>query len=194
MPYVKEQIDIINTALETGTLKDKRFSGSRYMANVRDITTSLDGGNIVEPAAVNEYAQATKATPNDDYPLCIYHRVNNTIYNDNIEQYGDNNPLLDQLLDCSMIVYGKVTRLNLTPEMLEAVIVSGFPTAIKSTIFPYGLLMMTVSVKSSTTDQQAIWNQEYKNVPLSLSQEDIYIKVNYLITSRYKKDCVAICC
>ena len=193
MAFDREQIVIINEALKTGKLSDARFSGSEFFANAVQGTKKTDNGDVYSPYYFDDNGKEIYVGLNDDAPLRIYHRVIGSTYNTS-NNYGNRNLWLNQTINAYMVVYGKVARVKLRSDEIEMLLVAGFPDIIEKNLLPTGLVDMGVNVTSSTTEQRTIFNIEFPNGDFRLSAEDIYVRINYTITSRFNKDCVKICC
>lgn len=196
MPFLKQQIELVNDALRAGALSDSRFQNGRYEAIAVDVSRINDGDKIETfPAIMNDNYEPVEVVVSDTYPIVIYHKILSKRYQ--VAQgtnFGDNNKAMVELVEAKMVVYGKYAALRLTTEELEAVIASGFPDVIaKSKLAPYKIDSMNVTLQSSNYNAAQVFQEEYKGFELFLSAEDIFFSVRYSIESRYRKGCFTIC-
>ena len=196
MPFLKQQIEIINSELLERSLKDARFQSGRFESIAVDVSRDAGEGKIETfPAIMNNNYEATPITVDDTYPIMIYHKIFSKVYSaENKGNFGDGNNYMIEKADCRMVVYGKYAALKLTAEQLEALITSGFPSGIaKSKIAAYKLDNMTVTLTGSILNAAVVFQEEYKGFDLFLAPEDILFSVRYNIESRFRKGCFTIC-
>jgi|ERR1043165_815613 hypothetical protein len=197
MPFLKQQIQLVNQELLESTLKDARFQPGRFEAIAVDVSrTTATGGTETFPAVMSDNYEAQEITVNDTYPISIYHKLLNKTYSPAATSgnYGNGNPSVICKADIKMVVYGKYTKLKLTTEQLEALITTGFPDLIsREKLSPYKLDTMTVNLQSSNLNSAAVFAEEYKGFEPFLAPEDILFSIKYTIESRYRKNCFTIC-
>lgn len=193
MPFNKEQIKIVNQSLMASAFTDARFSGSLINDIAYDIITTDNETKTIAPGEYDENGDGQLIDFSQNVPLTIYHKVTSTNYQINKEQYGRGNKYLVQEMNCYLIAYAKAPLIKLTPDQLETLLIVGLPDIVTNNL-PQGIDNLTLTPIRSSTNQLENFNGEFKNIEFFLSQEDILIKVNYSLVSRFKKDCIAICC
>lgn len=196
MPFLKQQIEIINQELRERSLKDARFQAGRYEAIAVDVSREASEGKVQTfPAIMSSNYEAQEITVDDTYPLMIYHKVFSKAYStEKLGGYGDGNNYMVERADCRMVVYGKYAALKLTAEQLEALIATGFPSAIaKTKIAAYKLDSMLVTLTGSILNSAVVFQEEYKGFDLFLGPEDILFSMRYSIESKFRKGCFTIC-
>ena len=197
MPFLKEQVDIINNALIATAFNYKQFK-SALIENIAKSALRTDGDNqTVYPAVISISGVEKYLGIDDTYPMVVYHKIVNKRYEkrNNTTQYGAGFAKMFEITTMYMVVYASQAKISLTAEQLEALIVTNFPDRIPdadiSTLT--GVEMMNVNLISSELDGMTIFAQEYKNVEYPLGIEDILIRINYSTETAYKKDCLNIC-
>lgn len=90
-----------------------------------------------------------------------------------------------------MVVYGKIGKLNLTSEQLEAVISMNFPTILDKN--GTGVDSIFIRLSSSEIDSQKVFNEEYRNIMYRLCENDILLSFRYSIETNFRKGCFNIC-
>jgi len=198
MPFLKQQIEIVNSALRAVSLKDTRFESGRYEAIAVDVSRKMDDDNIQTfPAVMDENYEAKEIVVNDTYPIIIYHKVLSKAYKPETApsgQFGDGNRYVNETVTVKMVVYGKYSALRLTREQLEALITSNFPDNIPDAqARALKLDNLTITLNSSDMNSAKVWQEEYKGIPLYLAPEDILFSIGYSINSRFRKGCINIC-
>ena len=201
MPFLNQQIQIINNALTGAALSDARFQAGRFEAIAVDVSRKdANTGSIQTfPAVMDKNYEAQEITVDDTYPIIIYHKILSKAYAfdknpTGPNQYGDSNRYVNETTSVKMVVYGKYAPLKLTREQLEALITSNFPDSIAPvTIQPLKLDNMVVTLKGSDLNSARVWQEEYKGIPLYLAPEDILFSVMYSIDTRFRKGCINIC-
>jgi hypothetical protein len=195
MPFLNEQILMVNDCLLRKALADARFKVGRYEGIAVDVSRRNDAGAIETfPAIMDRDYEAQPVSVDDSYPLIIYHKVNNKTYAIDKKQFGDRFTYMVETSQVKMLVYGKYAKLKLSREQLEALITSNFPDNISAaTLAPYKLDNMAITLKGSNLNTTAVFNEEYKGIPLFLSAEDILFSISYTIDTKYRKECISIC-
>ncbi len=194
MPFVNEQIQIVNDSLQKLALSDARFSSGRYEGIAVDVSRKTDTGIETFPAIMDANYEAQPISVDDTYPIIIYHKITSKAYAKEKGQYGDFEINVIETSNVKMVVYGKYAALKLTREQLEALITSNFPDQIATALIaPLKLDNMTVNLKSSNLNSAQVFTEEYKGIPLFLAPEDILFSVAYTIDTRFRKGCIKIC-
>ena len=193
MPYLKAQIQLINSSLKKTAFADARFQNGRYEAIVYDaVIQTGDNKRETIPVIMDDNYLPVDISIDDTYPIVVYHRVLTSSYTLLTgAQFGSGNPTVRQLNTVKMVVYGKYGALKLTREALEALIVTNFPDNINPP--PFQLSQMLVQFTGSNYNSRQLWNEEYQGVDFRLSAEDIFFSINYTMQSIFKKGCFKIC-
>lgn len=196
MPFIKEQVKIVNDELLAGPLKEKRFEAGRFELIANDVSrTESDNSISYFPGVINENGEASEVTTNDTYPIIIYTKILGTTYSLNgNNSVGSKNNYMTQVTRCKMVVYGKWGALGIAKEALEGLIAANFPDNIPaSKTSSLKIDNMTVALRSSNMVSASVWNEEYRGTPFALDTEDLYFSLNYDIQSNYRKGCFKLC-
>jgi len=197
MPFLKQQIEIVNSLLLQTAFADERFATARIEAIAVDCSrTESDNSISYFPAIMSENNEAQDITVDDTYGLIVYHKVLSSAYApDTKNQFGDRNKYQKQVTRIKMVVYAKFDKVKLKKEQLEALIAVNFPDQIPDVLFkqPLKLDDMGVVLKSSNMISAQVWQEEYKGTPLRLAPEDIYFSMIYDLETSYRKGCFTIC-
>ena len=186
MPFLKEIINKVNNSLKANAINDKRFATARIEGIARSIGRLVDNKVEVFPVVLTDNFEFKDVSIDDTYPLIIYHKILSNTY-----QQKDNDRNYICKTDVKMVVYGKVGKLNLTSEQLEAVIAMNFPTIIDKD--GTGVDSIFIRLSSSEMDGQKVFNEEYSNIEYRLSENDILLSFRYSIETNFRKGCFNIC-
>lgn len=196
MPFLKEQIDIINEALRKAIFVDKRFAGMQ-LHGLANLVTYKEGEAIkTAPVVMDKNYEPQFIGLDDTYPAIIYHRAQSLSYNSNTNnaQFGRGVNKVVQVADMMLVIYGRFARLKITAEQFEALIVSGFPDEVASEeLVPYKLDNMLITLQSSNMLGPQVYAGEYGGPPVVISAEDILFAVRYRIETAFRKNCFSIC-
>ena len=196
MPFLKQQIDIINTKLREVALADKRFDGSSINGLASLANYQKDDKVLTAPVIMDGNYEPKWVGLDDTFPATIYHRAIGINYAqiNNSSQFGRGVNKLQQTADILMVVFGKYDRLKLTSEQFEALITASFPDEVEQgTIAPYKLDSMLVTLIGSNLVGAQVYGGEYGGLPVYISAEDILFSVRYRIETQFRKNCFAIC-
>lgn len=195
MPFLKQQVEIVNNWLRATALAEERFAAGRYETLAVDCNRKDNDGKIEGfPAIMDENYMAQEITVNDTYPIIIYHKAIQKKYTTQQQQFGDRNKGVVETVQMKMVVYAKYASVKMRQEQLESLITTNFPDEIPDSLArPLKLDQLMTDMAGSNLNSAALWNEEYRNVELALAPEDIYFSVNYLITSTWRKGCFKIC-
>lgn len=198
MPFLKEQIEIVNATLRAGALKDKRFQSGRFEAIAVDVSRiTADDKVEMFPAVMDGHFEVKEIVVNDTYPITVYHKVLGKTYGRQAiqPQYGDGYNAVTERVEMKMVVSGNVQRLKLTAEQLEALVVTGFPDQISATLLStLSLDSMSVAISGSNLVTAQVFSEEYRGQELFLAPEDILFSVRYAIESKFRKGCMTTGC
>jgi hypothetical protein len=196
VPFIKQQIQLVNQHLLTGCLADARFQSGRIEAIAVDVSrVNTNGGIETFPAVMDTNYEAREIVTDDTYPIILYHKLLGKSYSTAATgNFGDGNKTFIEKLEVKLVVYGKYAALKLTTEQLESLITTGFPDAIaKQAIAPFKLDSMSVTLTGSNLNAAQVFMEEYKGFDLFLAPEDILFSIRYSIESRFRKNCFTIC-
>jgi hypothetical protein len=193
-------IDIINTRLLATTLSDGRFANGSVNGIAYDAMQSDSSGTRIYPVVLPVIAGHTdisgntvRVSPDDTYPIQIYHKILNKSYQVKPSSVGSRSNVVSEKTDVKMVVAGWTNRLCLTQEDLEALITSDFPDQIDPSLYvPLKLQNLVVTLQSSVLDRAQVYAGEYKGIPYQVKPEQILFAIRYQIESTYKKGCFII--
>lgn len=196
MPFLNEQIGIINTALKNSSLNEARFQGARierlaWLANIQ-----RDENIITMPVVIDKFAEMKYVGIDDAYPLTIYHRMLSNSYQKGAakQSYGDTDTVKVQKTDMLMVVSGRANLVKLTAEQLEALLAVSFPDLIPATqLNDLKLDYMTVTLTGSDMNNLNVYNTEYRGSEVVPPEDLLLFSMRYQIETSWKKGCFKLC-
>lgn len=195
MQYLKQIVTAINQSI-AAKLSDSRFQGSEYNGiAISAAQTNGDGVSRLMPLIADNYDEEKWVGVDDTFPLRIYHKNNGIGRTDEPRKAtGDNQYVKREVAQFSIIAYGNRARLLMTPEEMEAAIVSGMPSAIhKDTRSQLQLSSCIIKPTSTLFDPVINYLAEYRTDKYELGPNALFIRINYNIESIYKTVCFNIC-
>lgn len=190
MQYIAQISNAINNSIRAG-LNDSRFDGSDY----NGIAILASDGEKLRPMIVDHYDTCKFMTADDQIPLQVYHRTIKISRADQAgKSYGDQLAGKQETTNMALIAIGSRRLIRLTPEELEAAIVSYFPSMIaKATTSALKLSSCKITPVDSVLDPVAVYLDENKTTAYELSPNSLMIRINYTITSTYNTACFELC-
>jgi hypothetical protein len=186
-------ISIINDQIKTNTLCDARFAGASINSIAYDGTEVDSTGTRVFPVVYDLSGNGTKVSPDDTYPLQIYHKILNRTYQVKPSSVGSRANVVSEKTDVKMIVAGWTNILQLSQEDVEALIASNFPDQIDPSLYtPLRLQNLVVTLQSSVLDRAQVYAGEYRGITYQIGPEQILLSIRYQIESTWKKGCFII--
>ncbi len=202
MPFLAEQVTVVNQELLKGALADARFQSGRFEALANEVIREDSAGKMVTfPCVMSKDYEAQEITVDDTYPIIIYHKLLAQKFDLNNlggkNEFGDRNKWVVETCVLKMVVYGKFSALKVTREQLAAIITTNFPDnmdAAKNTLLnSLKLDNVTYAMQSTNFLAKSIWNEEYNGNDFRLAPEDIFFTIIYTIQSTWRKGCFQLC-
>lgn len=179
-------VDIVNTINEALKAKLTAFPTTKYAGIAYMIPKDK---NKYYPAAIAG-REAEIISFDDLYEMSIYHRIAGSSYTQNRNQsYGDGYTDFQQNYDLDLMVMADRTRVDTTPDVLEAVIASNMP--ISDTV--QGVNYINILPVSANHNNRSLFSQEFPGFPYSLKPEHIFFSIRYRVEIRYTKGCLGLC-
>lgn len=196
MAFCEKIVNEIDSNIVASVLSDKRFQNRAFAGLCYLVPGKFQEGKaIFLPAKVSTIGECNFIVPDDTFNLITYHRILSNTYGAAKAQFGDGVPYQSCLMDMVLTVIGFTSKLNLTAEQLEAIIMAGFPNTF-TTDFRDSIQMiaLTAQVTSSNFDGVSIFNTEYRGETYFLKPEQVMVQIRYKIESIFKPECLQLCC
>ncbi len=191
MQYLKQIVNAVNTQVAT-KFTDVRFNGKE----LNGICILANDGERTRPLLTDNYDDNRWVGPDDTFPLRIYHRTI-TISRADVpgKSYGNNgNTTKQETANMSLFAYANRNLVRLTPEELEAAIVSGMPSAIaNATLANLKLNACVIVPTNSDVDSARVFVSEFRPQNYELTPNGLFIRINYNIVSTYRTPCFDLC-
>ena len=187
-------IDIVNAQIVQNSLCDPVVFANKKIYGIAHDGTDVDSTGVrVFPIVYDLNGDGYKVSPDDTYPLQVYHKILNKSYQIKPASVGNRSNVVSEKTDVKMVVAGWTNRLGLSQEDLEALIASNFPDQIDASLYtPLKLQNLVVTLVSSSLDKAQVYAGEYRGIPYQVKPEQILFSIRYTIESSYKKGCFII--
>ena len=196
MPYINEIVNIINTTLAQGKLKDSRFN-KQLLGLSELLPRNYQGDQDSIPAMVSLNNSAQFSGFDDRFNIVIYHRCLSTNIVESPVLFGDGLNTAREESVMRMIVFADRTSLQLQPQQLSFLLSSAVQQQLKySQISSYaGLYGVTIEANTTNYDGVRIYQDEYKKPAQSypVQPHQIYMALDYTITTDYDVSCISDC-
>lgn len=195
MPFLDKQVDILNQCLSTALLSDKRFAGGALHGLAEHTEKRDKDENVIGfPFTIGKHGDPEDVIIDDTYPIMIYHvRASDPTIEESEESFGDETELIESQ-PMSLVVFGKGSALKLSSEQIKSFLTLAMPTEISSELLT-GIQIDKIRTVPTGAKMKSIevFGEEYSGVQYPLDQTDFLIKLNYTITSFFRRECIDIC-
>lgn len=175
-------------------LKEEKYQKIQYNGVTRLIVLDPKKNSELVPAVCSPSGECKGITPDDRYPMVMYHRVNDTKVEKAPNQYGDGVKSLKRSFNMGLIVFGQANQLKLDPDQVELLLLSSFPTdAKKQWQTDNKINAFELQITGSNFDSYAIFAREYKGAQYNLKPQHFLFEVKYRIECVFRKDCITTC-
>jgi hypothetical protein len=194
MPFLKEQIDLINAALKPKVWDNVRYVNGMIGGLAFLATRQSDGSGLERfPVLMDETGEVKSVALDDTFNVTAYHRLMGTTYRNEVAKasYGDGIDFSHEVNTIKLVVFGNYSALKKTPDEVVSDIVKAMPSEFSAaSIAPYSLDAMLVTVTASETDSLVVFGSEYVGMQYAVPPEDFMISITYTIDTRSRKNCV----
>lgn len=196
MPFLDEQVKIINDALRAQGIGESRYPGCQIHDTVAEQVVENDEGDADKhyPVVYNPQGKPNHVGLDDKYPLIIYHRQRSGTFTRVASNFGSDNSIMREESAMSMLVYGSRSRLKLSPQQLSSLITLAMPSEVSATLLS-GIQIDTMSVVLNNTNMESLsaFREEYAKVDYAIPPGNFLFRISYTITTQYRKGCFNIC-
>jgi len=195
MPFLNKQLEILNDILRDQVFNGEKYSQARMEGLAKTTIRTGENGEQRFPYVMNEHGDPVDVIIDDTYPLITYHRRagDSSISPDEDNSFGDGTELVESQ-PMSLVIYGNSSRLRVSPEQIETFCILAMPTEVDQSLLS-GIQIDKIRTLISGTkmDSISVFNEEYQGTQYPLGQDDFLIKIQYTITSHFRKSCIDIC-
>ena len=182
--------DIVNGINEALRAKLTAFPSTYYSGIANPIARKIDNTYEFIPAIILTSGEARYLTFDDIDEMGIYHRIVSSSYTqDKNQSYGDSYTSFQQNYDIDLIVMANRSRVEVSPDVLEAAIASNFPAGDK----PPGVNYLNILPLSANHNSRSLFSQEFQGVAYYLKPEHIFFSIRYRVELKYVKGCISLC-
>lgn len=195
MAFNETIVQFINDSLKAGSLNNKIFQPGSYNGLVTLVARKkADGSLQMLPGIADIDGNYKPVEPNDKFRIIIYHRaISNSYLYQKQDSYGDTFSI-KSTNDLQMIIWADTSKIQLTPELLEANIISGFVQKLSEDIRKkLKLRSCLLTPVSSDMDKLRVFRQEYQNTDFFLRPQHIFFSVRYRADLVFDQKCLEDC-
>jgi hypothetical protein len=193
MPFTNLIVDYINSWLENGTLN--RFKPIKcYNIASQILKREPTGAEGIFPGVQLSSGEIESVTPDDDYNIIIYHKINSNVYG--IQKRGSVGDAYDLTCtsDMTLYVFAQAMKIEMTAEQLEPIIVFGLPGGISSSLSAETYIKFcSITPISSDMDRVRNFKSEYQGIEDFLKPEHLFFSIKYTIKKVFDKSCIDGC-
>jgi hypothetical protein len=194
MPFLKEQIDLINQGLTPKVWGNVRYVNG-MVRGLAFLATRQGEGEALQrfPVTMDSTGEVKSVVVDDTFNVTAYHRLMNTTYRNELTRasYGDGVEYFHEVTTIKLVVFGNYSAIKKTPDEVVADIVNAMPTEFAAaSIAPYSLDAMWVTVTGSETDSLVVFGSEYVGMQYAIPPEDFMVSITYTIDTRSRKNCI----
>lgn len=192
MPNLNKIVCSINSSIQTGAFTGQPFQAAKFHSLTRQ-RENTDKEGWTMPMVINSDDNGTFVTPDDTYPIVIYHTVGNPEYLDDQKvDFGEPGTWVSSKYPMRLICFGDRLKLGYDQEDILDSMVYNFPKTFSTSFLqPLGLTDCNVDMDSTQNDNLTVWNQEFKNVDFALKNNQFIFAINYTVKMTYK--CFSLC-
>ena len=188
MPHLNNIVSFINDHLKENALKSRKFQGGQFYGLAKKVTI-VDDENHAKPAVMTSDGYGIEVTPDETYPISIYHRCLGGSFADALG-WGDGLGI-SELNNMLMVVYADPAKVEITQEDLAFIIAAGLPDK-KFSISDENTAKRAsakVTPLSFENDSKKVFTGEYEAGVLPQPQA-IYFSLSYRIETTADRECV----
>ncbi len=196
MAYLDKQVELVNAGLTERVFSLLRNDNSLIHGLASQvIQISEEAGYQTFPAFYFEETEPKQIALDDSYNLIAYHRNTGTRYDEKAtSQYGDGRSLTTEVNDMRLIIYGRRAKLRLSPQNLSDAIYNEIQRNFTpAEIAPLKLDSLELFVESRELDSFVVFGEEFSGTEFAIGPQDFLIRVNYSLSSIYRRGCFNLC-
>jgi hypothetical protein len=193
MPFHKEQVDLINSKLREKLFDQPRFANQQIFGIANIIHVSEDEELDKSFPAIYRDHEAMMIPLDDSYHLMLYHMKSSSRFENVEATFGDGSDIRE-IASMKMVVFGNRSRLNLSPEELESLIILAMPSEfMKSELSGVKIDRLSVEVNGSDLDSLSVFGEDFSGVPFRLGPNEFLLKIEYNLISVFRRSCINLC-
>lgn len=188
MKLIKPIVDYINSTLQTGKLNGVYWQSGKWFG-VCSTTAGVDVDGNVEYYV---HENGNDVTPDDTYPVTVYHRCTGVQFVPIQSQFGTGSSLLKARYNMRAVVFVDTEKIKMEANDLAFLFYAGFPDEIKRSLFTIdGIAKCTVTATSAETDTAKVFQGEFAAPYAGQLASSVLIAVNYVIEIDADRHCLA---
>lgn len=195
MPSIEIAINLFNAYWKSALWGNVRFANGLIAGLAHKcIGSEQSNADKVFPV-IYQNGEPFNIGLDDTYPIIVYHRqASPARYERTTSQFGDGDNTVRRVISMRMVVFGKRSVLDLTPENLETMIILASPTnAEPSDLVGTSIDNLSLEITGSDMDAQTVFGEEYSGIEYPISPDEFLFKIEYNLGMEFRKDCIDPC-
>ena len=192
MPNLEKIVCLINDSIKNNAFPSQPFETAQFHGIARDRSNTEKNGWTM-PMVVDNDDNGSFVSPDDTYPLVIYHRSENPEYTDNRKtDFGNPGTWMEVKYPMQLICFGDRKKIKKQQEDVMDVMIYNFPREFTNAVLsPLGIQDCVIDTNGTLNDNLTVWNQEFKNVEFPLENNQFIFSIRYTVKMTYK--CFNLC-
>lgn len=190
-------VEIINSSLKEKAFNDKRFQKvAAYKVSKSLPYKSEDSGQGYSylPTEINDKGDGVALTPDDRFPVMVYHKMYSTANSNAPSQYGNSNDIVRRTFQMSMIIFAQRDKIKMSEDLLELNIIYGMPSKLSKTqLADLKLRNVTITLGSTDFNSLSLFLREYNTKKYYLKPSYLFFEMRYTIECDVHKACINTC-
>lgn len=195
MPNLDSITTLINSALQSGQFKSRRFQAAKFYEIADPIKTTGEDKERREPYIIDDDGEGTSVVYDDTQALQVYHVVDTIDYKiADPDDYGKPGTTMEETANMRMIFIGSRKRIKVRPENVIAAAIIDFPKEFTpAEVTANGMNSCIIQMQDVESDPYIVWGDQFIGTDFSLGTDTIAFSIKYKIVDTYNKNCFTLC-
>ncbi len=195
MPNLDAIVTLINTSMQTGNFKSRRFQSAKFFTIADPIKTTGEDNERREPYIIDNNGEGVAVVPDDTYGLQVYHVADSLAYQiADPDDYGTPGTTMQETANMRMVFWGRRGKLKVRLEDVIAASAMDFPKEfLPSDLTPLGMNSCRIEMGEVDSDPYSVWDKEFQGTEFQLGTDTILFDISYKIIDTYNRSCFNLC-
>lgn len=183
-------LDYITGVMNEAILDGLPCENAQILGVASLVRTTKGGKQVTWPATYTGKGEQEFAGIDDKYDVCSYHRaLNMSVGAATGATYGDVKTNVRLQHRMSLVIYAHRDKLKMSADQLALMLHFWLPESLTKDERPQDFYSVNINVSDVVLNEEAVFNEEFKNVDFFLGPEHVLLKCNYVIESVLNKRC-----
>lgn len=194
MPSLDKIVAAVNTSIQTGNFKTRRFQASKYYGIADPVKTTGEDSEKMEPMIIDDNGECTKVIYDDTQAFQIFHVVDDIEYEQADPNYGNAGETMQETAYMRLVFAGNRTRLKVRPEELIAAVILDIPKEFTpgdaQLLALNNVIIETGAVES---DPYKVFGANWQGIKTFVKPATVMFSIKYKIITQFTKPCFVLC-